>query len=399
MRHVPSPRAARRAAAGLLGLCAAVVPAGPAALADSVQLPVVRAVLAPGDPCAGASGETAREQPWTVRALGLSRAWSLSRGAGVTVAVVDTGVGTGVPALAGRVTAVDGGGDCVGHGSFAAGLVAGAPLDGVGPVGVAPGARILAVRGTDDRGVATPARVADGIRAAADGGARVIYVAAALPTGKSELTAAVAHAAGRDALVVAPAAPDALPVERVGGAPVVRAEPWYWPAAAPGVLSVSDYGPDGSRPEDAPVVGGVDLAAPGDAVVGVGPKGSGHYLGSGASFAAAHVAGAAALVRARRPELTAAQTSQQLTGTGYPADPVRVDVYAAMTMVLDAGRAAPAPPPARMPPPPSAAPLNRALVIGAVGGALVLLVAAAAVVIPRGRARGWRAADTPYPAP
>ncbi|NED92643.1 S8 family serine peptidase, partial [Streptomyces sp. SID11233] len=74
-----------------------------------------------------------------------------------------------------------------------------------------------------------------------------------------------------------------------------------------GALAVTDYGPDGERPSNAPPVSGADLAAPGDAVVSIGPKGSGHFIGSGASFAAAHVAGAAAQVRARYPQLKAAE--------------------------------------------------------------------------------------------
>ncbi|MEK8145866.1 S8 family serine peptidase [Streptomyces sp. M10(2022)] len=66
------------------------------------------------------------------------------------------------------------------------------------------------------------------------------------------------------------------------------------------------------------MVPGADLAAPGDAVVGIGPKGSGHYIGSGSSLAAANVAGAAALVRARYPKMTADEVSRQLTSAAYP---------------------------------------------------------------------------------
>lgn len=138
---------------------------------------------------------------------------------------------------------------------------------------------------------------------------------------------------------------------------------------------------------------GADLAAPGDAVVSIGPKGSGHFIGSGASFAAAHVAGAAALVRARYPELKAAQVSRRLTEAAYPAVPPRLDPYAALTAVpTDDKGTAPRPERAVVPPPPATEPRTRALVIAGLGGGLVLLVAAGAVVIPRGRARNWRPA-------
>ncbi|MCY0949236.1 S8 family serine peptidase [Streptomyces sp. H27-S2] len=389
MRHAPFRGPASAAALAAL-LLSAAWPVPALADSDPVALPVVRTVLEPGEPCAAASGQVAEVEPWPVRALGLARARRVSEGAGVTVAVVGTGVGAGVPALAGRVRHIGpAGADCVGHGSFAAGLIAGAPLPGVGAVGVAPAASLLAVRGTDERGAATPESLAAAIRAAADEGAGVVYVASALPAGDTVLTEAVAYAAGRDALVVAPFAPDAL--TDPGGAAPAPVQPWYWPAAAPAVLSVMDYGPGGGRPDRAPTAVGADLAAPGDSVVGPGPQGAGHYLGSGSSLAAAHVAGAAALVRSRHPELTAAEVHDRLIASGYPETPPRLDPYAALTAVLT-GPAGPVPrpEPARVPDPAPAAPRERALVIAAAGGGLVLLVAAAAVVVPRGRARRWR---------
>ncbi|MFI9759003.1 S8 family serine peptidase [Streptomyces sp. NPDC051963] len=388
----PRVRALAAAVLATASLAAAAAAAAPAAADGVVQLPSVSAVLTSGEPCAKASTDRAEQQPWSRRPLGLSRAWRLTEGAGVTVAVVDTGVGTGIPALSGRVKAVgDAGEDCVGHGSFAAGLIAAAPADGVGVAGLAPRARILAVRGTDTRGGTTPGTLAAGIRTAADQGADVIYVGRAMATGKDELSAAVEHAARRDALVVAPVVPDALPKDSKTGEPVERA-PWYWPASADGVLSVGDYGPGGKRPEQAPPTTGADLAAPGDAVVSVGPSGSGHYYGSGSSLAAAHVAGAAALVRARYPKLTADETARLLTVGSYPDNPPRLDPYAALTTVLTDGRgAAPRQAAAQLPEKAPNGPRHRALAIAGAGGGLVLLVAGAAVVIPRGRARGWRA--------
>ncbi len=214
----------------------------------------------------------------------------------------------------------------------------------------------------------------------------------ALADGKAELTDAVGYASRKDALVVAPLAPDTLPKDRATG-DLVPAEPWYWPAAAPGVLAVTDYGPDGGRPDNAPVVSGADLAAPGDSVVGLGPRGKGHFIGSGASLAAAHVAGAAALVRARHPEMSAAEVSRQLTEAAYPAAPPRLDPYAALTAVLaEKPGTMPRPAPAVVPAAVSTEPRQRAFVVAGVGTGVLLLVAALAVVVPRGRARGWRPA-------
>ncbi|MFI8190140.1 S8 family serine peptidase [Streptomyces sp. NPDC085946] len=383
---------------------ALALPAAPAAPSASpgagdpgaTLLPPLPVRLGEGNPCTGASGQTATGATWSQTALGLSRAQRISRGGGVTVAVVDTGVATGVPSLSGRVQAVGGAAeDCVGHGTFAAGLIAAAPEKGSGITGVAPQAEILALSGTDDRGVPSVARVAAGIRTAADRGARVIYVGQALPVGKAELTDAVAHATRRDALVVAPAAPDAVPREEQGPDGEMPEGP-YWPAAAPGALAVVDFGPGGVRQRNAPPAHEPDLSAPGSEMVSVGPEGTGHYIGSGASLAAAGVAGAAALVRAYHPDLTAAEVTRRLLDTAYPSDTPRLDPYAALSLVQDrAEPPAPSAVPARMPVPADPAPHHRSLTIAAVGLATVLLLAALAAVVPRGRTRNWRPPTAP----
>ncbi|MFI0508363.1 S8 family serine peptidase [Streptomyces sp. WSLK1-5] len=328
----PAPTLVLTLALTVLGGPAHAVP-----LADGgVNLPVIPSVLAAGAPCTAGSSSPARAAPWEQRSLGLARVWRTSGGstggAGVTVAVVDTGVSAQAPALAGRVTAVGAAlGDCVGHGTFVAGLIAAAPSKQVRFAGVAGAARVLAVRGTDARGAATAASLASAIRSAAQAGAEVIVVSPAVAHGSADLTAAVAYAAERDALVIAAAAPD--PTGPVTASPPPPRD--YWPAADPGVLSVLDLDAEGSRPAHAPSPLRADLAAPGDGVVGIGPSGKGHYIGSGASLAAAYVAGTAALVRAAHPALTAAQTAAWLTRTAYPSDVPRLDPYAAVTAVRD----------------------------------------------------------------
>ncbi|MET9369065.1 S8 family serine peptidase [Streptomyces griseoflavus] len=395
----------RRRSAGLVPAVAVLlsVTSGPALAAPraadgpgATLLPPLPVRLGEDKPCTGASERTATGAAWSQTALGLSRAQRISRGDGVTVAVVDTGVASGVPSLSGRVRAEGGADeDCVGHGTFAAGLIAAAPEKGSGITGAAPRAEILALPGTDDRGVPSVARVAAGIRTAADRGAQVIYVGQALRTGRAELTAAVAHAARRDALVVAPAAPDAVPREDLGPGGAMPAGP-YWPAAAPGVLAVVDFGPGGVRQDGAPPAHAPDLSAPGSEMVSVGPGGAGHYIGSGASLAAAGVAGTAALVRAYHPGLTAAEVTRRLLGTAYPSDTPRLDPYAALSLIRDDTRPrAQAPAPARMPPPADPAPRHRALTIAAAGLGAVLLLAALAAVVPRGRTRNWRPPTAP----
>ncbi len=364
--------------------------AAPTGDPGAMLLPPLPLRLGKDNPCTEPSQETATGAAWSQTALGLARAQRISQGAGVTVAVVDTGVAAGVPSLAGRVTAVgEAGQDCEGHGTFAAGLIAAAPEKGSGITGIAPKAAIVALRGTDDRGVPSPALVALGIRTAADRGAQVIYVGHTLRSGMAELTAAVAHATERDALVVAPAAPDAVPKEELGPNNVMPKGP-YWPAAVPGVLAVVDFGPNGVRQVSAPPAHEPDLSAPGSAMVSAGPGGSGHYIGSGASLAAAGTAGAAALVRAYQPDLTAAEVTRKLLATAYPADTPRLDPYAALSLVPEQNKPQYAEAvPAQLPKPADPGPLNRALAIAGGGLMVVLLVGGLAAVLPRGRARGW----------
>ncbi|MFI6339568.1 S8 family serine peptidase [Streptomyces sp. NPDC050535] len=373
-------------------------PEASAADGTPVRLPVMPARLDADTACTSASTQRATTVPWEQRNLQLTRTWPFSDGSGVTVAVVDTGVSTAAPALSGRVGAVGAAAkDCVGHGSFVAGLVAAATVDGVRFAGVAQRARILAARGTDERGTATAQSVASGIRAATAAGADVITVSPALVQGSDGLTEAVEAALAKDVLVVAAAVPDppAKPSAQ-DEEPTARA---YWPAAQSGVLSVLDVDAQGQRPDDALLPRGADLAAPGDGVVGIGARGSGHFIGSGASFAAAYVAGAAALVRSAHPDLTAAETAARLTASAYPDVVPRLDPFAAVTEVTPERTARAAAPAAgaavRLPGDDAALPVRRAVLFAAAGAALILLVTWAALALPRARTRHWRPAGTP----
>ncbi|WP_043678260.1 S8 family serine peptidase [Streptomyces xylophagus] len=377
----------------LLTASASALGAGSATAAGgTVQLPVLPSRLDADTACTAGSDQRATDVPWEQVSLQLGRTWEFASGAGVTVGVVDTGVSSSAPALKGRVTAVgDAGTDCVGHGTFVAGLVGAAVEDGVRFAGVAQQARILAVRGSDARGAVTAERVADGIRAAVDGGAKVVTVSAALGGDTASLRSAVALAAKKDVLVIAAAVPD-TPATATSATDSPPARDYY-PAADEGVLSVLDVDVDGKRPTGAYTTDSAAISAPGDGVVGIGPKKDGHYIGSGASLAAGFVAGAAALVRSVHPELTAAQTASLLRTSAYPADVPRLDPYAAVTSVLtpasapargDAGS------PVRLPADEAAGPLRRALWPASLGLAVIIAVVWAGLVLPRGRRLGWR---------
>ncbi|MEU3072589.1 S8 family serine peptidase [Streptomyces laurentii] len=355
----------------------------------TVVLPGIPERLSPRQKCTTFTGRPTAEAPWTRHALGLDRVWPLSQGRGVTVAVVGTGVSDAPAVLAGRVRALgDADEDCVGRGTFQAGLIAGARAPGQGFSGVAPEARILAVRGTGVRGENDPARLAAGIEEAAKAGAGVITLTAPLSGTDASVKAALAVASREDALVVAPAAADSAPPGADGaGAPKPA------PAPPPDVLSVLDTGPQGTRPDTAPPYTRADLTAPGVSLVGPGPRGDGKWTGSGASLAAAVTAGTAALVRSYHPELTAAQVRARLLRTAYPADLPALDPYGAVAgAATRAGAtvAGPRPAPVRLPvPPDTSASRNTALLVAAGAAATAALVALLAVVLPRGRARRW----------
>ncbi|MEU3574126.1 S8 family serine peptidase, partial [Kitasatospora sp. NPDC036755] len=306
--------------------------------------------------CLPPSAKGTQLTPWPQTFLRPDRVWPLSRGEGVTVAVLGSGVQDGAGLLAGRLDQArlpggpDPAQDCVGHGTFLAGLIAADQREGAGFAGIAPRARILAISVTSEAGTASADLLAQGITTAADRGARVITVAVALPNGTDALAAAVRAARGKGVLIVAPAAPDTVPTDATGATKPVPA----YPAAYPEVLAVRDLAPGGALPDGpaaVPVGGRIDLAAPGDAVTGPGPAPGGYYTGAGPSFATAFVAGTAALALGYRPDLTVDQLTERLEATAYRSPDAQhghgtVDPVAAVTRL-----AAPPPPPAAPPPP------------------------------------------------
>ena len=268
-------------------------------------------------------------EPWAQRILGFSSVWDLTQGAGVTVAVVDSGVDFS-PQLAGRVTAIHLAGssdqDCVGHGTSVAAIVAGAREPGTPFAGVAPRARILSVK-VNAGPMGNTATLAQGIRDAATLGAEVINVSVSSgPT--PELRGAVRYAQAHDCVIVAAAGNDI---------PGQRRAPSY-PASYPGVISV---GAVTSANELAPFSGlfsRTAVTAPGEEIASAWPGGYQTGL-DGSAYAAAFVSGVAALVRSRYPHLTAPQVAQRIEGTAMgPAGPGTggglVDPVAAVTALV-----------------------------------------------------------------
>jgi membrane-anchored mycosin MYCP len=334
-------------------------------------------------------------------------AWPLTRGQGMVVAVIDSGVSTTHPALAGRVLPgrdfghPDRSGHCdeAGHGTLVAGIIAG--LDGTGApfAGIAPDAAVLPARVLADAGRSTdpglPSRVADAIRWSVDNGADVINLSL-VTVETQDLADAVTYAWDNDVVLVA-AAGNVAQGEQAGPA---------FPAAFPEVIAVAGVDESGAHVDTSVRGDYLAVAAPGADIVGPAPNGDGYRLvpEGGTSYAAAYVSGVVALVRAYHPDLSAPEVMQRvmLTADRPPSPDGRdgqvgygvVNPYRAVSTVLgvrDNPSAAPVRPSAAQPDPlawhrPAAgwAALS--------GGVLALLLLLGRVVVRAGQQRGWRPA-------
>lgn len=262
-----------------------------------------------------------------VTELRLDDLWTLTQGSpDVTVVVVDTGWDVDHPALTGRDTARDGADwnfvtgetdapqDTHGHGTFVNGLIGGNGALGVR--GVAPGARLLALRVPMFASLESYARRREAILSAAAlaaAGGRVVVNCSWRTAGDVALIRrAIEDAASAGALIVASAGNDA----GAGDAP-------HYPSDYETVISVGATGIDGGRAAYSQFGARVDLAAPGGEGP-VGPNllsaalGGGARVDWGTSFSAALVSGFAALIWSAAPQLKAIDVRTVLLDTARP---------------------------------------------------------------------------------
>ncbi|GER23711.1 hypothetical protein NCCP1664_22060 [Zafaria cholistanensis] len=357
-------------------------PTAPLCARTAVVGAALAAVLALGTVLAAAPAARAdavRDEQYWLESSGIEKAWAETKGAGVTVAVIDTGIDAQHPDLHGQVvggTDVSGAGEKDGtgpigalpeHGTLVATLLAGhgnngeaiaraeaendvqrnaweraaaearasgrpvppkpdtvkVPDPGPGPdgiVGVAPEADLLAVSlwlgSANPGGVSVQDQVPRAVRWAVDHGASVINMSlgSTTPEWPASWDSAFLYAEQKDVVVVAAAG------NRAGGMVQVGA-----PATIPGVLTVAGVDKDGNASWDSSTTGiSIGVAAPAEPLVGGLPEG-GYASWSGTSGAAPLVAGVAALIRAKYPDMPARDVINRILVTARDAGDPGVD--------------------------------------------------------------------------
>ena len=307
-------------------------------LALLVGIPVVAPVPA-------AHADQVRDRQYWIAEYGIDRAWSITRGAGVRIAIIDTGIDGSHQDLLGAVaggTDVSGLGSSNGqtpvgsdrrHGTMVASLAGGRGNNGTdGVIGSAPEAQLLSVSMSFGGGDVSPDdQIAKAVRWAVDNGADVISLSLTRNTRDwpESWDRAFSYAAANDVVVIAAAG------NRGSGTVAVGA-----PATMPGVLTVGGVTREGLASDTASAQGiTIGVMAPSEGLVGAIPGGN-YVSWSGTSGATPIVAGIVALVRAAHPNLDAANVINRVLVTARPAsdttpDPLYgyglVDAYAALT--------------------------------------------------------------------
>jgi hypothetical protein len=312
------PRTLGRALAGV-GLVAALglLPA----------LPAAAAVDAPGD-------SIRDTQEWVFSMLNVQPAWQVTEGAGVTVAVIDSGVDGDVSVLSGGT--VISGPDLTGlhtspqnpnwgdHGTWMASIIAGHGTDGGydGVMGIAPQAKILSVRVIPDKGdpgyrayndepeQTIQAELANGIVTAVKDHAQVISMSIGYSAPSSVVRSAIAYAYQHGTVLVASSGNSGGNDTRHGKGSTGMA-PVSFPAEYPGVLGVGAVTIAGTPASFSSGNLSVQVAAPGKGVPAQGRNGS-YYTVDGTSPACALVAGVAALIKSRYSGISPAQVAEAL---------------------------------------------------------------------------------------
>jgi type VII secretion-associated serine protease mycosin len=296
-------------------------------------------------PTSPAWADDIRDRQYWISQYGIDRAWEVTRGAGVTIAIIDTGIDSTHRDLQGAViggTDVSGIGGPTGqtpvgrgseHGTLVASLAAGRGHSrNSGVIGAAPEANILSVSmAFDGATISADEQIARAVRWSVDNGADIISLSLTRNTREwpTSWDDAFSYAESRNVVVIAAAGNRGSGTEAVGA-----------PATMPGVLTVGGVTRTGQASTRASSQGiTIGVMAASENLVGAVP-GDRYALWDGTSGATPIVAGIAALVRAAHPDLDAANIINRILSTARPQtdrtpDPLYgygiVDAFAAVT--------------------------------------------------------------------
>ena len=290
------------------------------AAAAQPETPLTASTAGPDDPYA-------RLQT-NVSALDVVEAHNFSRGAGIRVAIIDTGVDTHHPDLAGRTFVTrnfidddDAGFRSDRHGTQVAGLIAAVSNNGIGIIGVAPDVKLLAYKACWQASANTAGRcnsftIAQALADALAAKAQVINLSLVGPSDPL-LEALIARAIELGVIVVGAASAD----PRLG-----------FPARLPHVLAVAEAE---ATPGSSDRADGI-LRAPARDIVTLVPNG--HYdFASGNSLATAQISGVVALLLARNQKLDATRMRDMLQQSTESHDTTRgpfLSVNACMALAM-----------------------------------------------------------------
>jgi len=259
---------------------------------------------------ASATTDPGRAQQWALTKIHADQAWTKTKGAGITIAIVDTGIDLTHPDLKSRiashydctsgscVTGSGAGNDDNGHGSHVAGIAAAVTGNGVGIAGVAPSAKLMAVKVLDSQGSGRCSDIVTGIRFASDHGARVINLSLGPETGLldfilgnscvADLQNAAEYAYGRGDVVVIAAGNQSLKSAYSSNAlEVVGATGPNDEVASYSNTGANVYAPGGDAPGNCQNSSNCILST---------WMNGGYAVDQGTSMAAPHVSGLAALL-------------------------------------------------------------------------------------------------------
>ena len=321
---------------------------------------IASANITPNDPYLSSTGSWGQSYPdlWGIQKIGAPAAWNTSTGAGIIVAVVDTGIDYNHPDIAANVWINTGeipnngidddhngyiddvrGWDFIGstytnpqqsndpidhngHGTHVAGTVAAVGNNGIGVIGVAWNAQVMAVKGLDDTGTGVDSTLDPAILYAVNNGADIISASWGGTTYSQAEADAITYAYDLGAVIVVAAGNNAADART------------FYPAALWNVITVAASDPNDNLASFSNYGSKIDVAAPGVDILSLQASGTslgpvvspGYIRLSGTSMATPHVSGLAALILSQNPNYSNEQVRQVIRASATDLGPPGYDL-------------------------------------------------------------------------